>query len=123
MTRLERLAVLTILVVLVALFVLRQPVAASLGALAGVAGGLALGDRLGRLRRLVDAQLGDDVVVPRSGLRVQVVLRRVLLQVVVLAVLLLGAALTPFVGDSAFAAVAAAVTALPAVLTAQRVRG
>lgn len=122
MTRLERLAVLTILVVLVALFVLRQPVAASLGALAGVAGGLALGDRLGRLRRLVDAQLGDDVVVPRSGLRVQVVLRRVLLQVVVLAVLLL-AFLIPFVGDSAFAAVAAAVTALPAVLTAQRVRG
>ncbi len=122
MTRLERLAVLTILVVLVALFVLRQPVAASLGALAGVAGGLALGDRLGRLRRLVDAQLGDDVVVPRSGLRVQVVLRRVLLQVVVLAVLLL-AFLIPFVGDNAFAAVAAAATALPAVLTAQRVRG
>jgi hypothetical protein len=121
-TRLERLAVLTILVVLVALFVLRQPVAASLGALAGVAGGLALGDRLGRLRRLVDAQLGDDVVVPRSGLRVQVVLRRVLLQVVVLAVLLL-AFLIPFVGDNAFAAVAAAATALPAVLTAQRVRG
>ena len=122
MTRLERLAVLTILVVFVALFVLRQPVAASLGALAGVAGGLALGDRLGRLRRLVDAQLGDDVVVPRSGLRVQVVLRRVLLQVVVLAVLLL-AFLIPFVGDNAFAAVAAAATALPAVLTAQRVRG
>ncbi len=123
MTRLERLAVLTILVVLVALFVLRQPVAASLGALVGVAGGLALGDRLGRLRRLVDAQLGDDVPVPRSGLRVQVVVRRVLLQVVVLGVLLLGAALTPFVGDNAFAAVAAATTALPAVLTAQRVRG
>ena len=58
-----------------------------------------------------------------TGLRVQVVVRRVLLQVAVLAALLVVAAFTPFVGDRAFAAVASAATALPAVLTVQRLRG
>jgi hypothetical protein len=121
-TRRERLAVLAVLVVLVAAFVLRQPVAAGFGALAGVAGGLALDDRLDRLRRRVDARLGDDVEVPRTGLRVEVVVRRVLLQVVVLAGLLVVVAFTPFAGENVLALLATAATALPAVLTAQRLR-
>lgn len=122
MTRLERLAVLVFLLVVTALLVLAQPVAGGLGALAGIAVGLAVADRLGRLRRRVDARLGDDLPVPRSRLRLEVVLRRALLQVAVLAVLLVAAALTPFAGDRAFALVATAATALPAVLAAQRVR-
>ena len=123
MTRSERLAVLVALLVLTALLVLRQPVAAGIGVLAGGAVGLSVADRVGRLRRTVDARLGADVTVPPSGLRVQVVVRRVLLQVVVLAGLLLVAAFTPFVGDTAYGAMAGAATALPAVLAAQRLRG
>ncbi len=123
MTRLERLAVLAALLVLVALLVVRQPLAGGLGVLAGGALGLSVADRLGRLRRKVDARLGDDLPVPPSGLRPQVVVRRVLLQVAVLAGLLVVAAFTPFVGDSAFAAFAAAATTLPAVLAVQRLRG
>ncbi len=123
MTRLERLTVLVVLVALVAAFVVQQPLWAGLGALLGIAGGVATAQRLGRLRRKVDARIGEDLPVPRSGLRVQVVVRRVLLQIAVLGVLLLVAALTPFTGERVFAIAAAAVTALPAVLTAQRLRG
>ncbi|HEU0101612.1 MAG TPA: hypothetical protein VFR07_04770 [Mycobacteriales bacterium] len=122
MTRLERLAVLAFLVVLLALFVLRQPVSAGFGALAGIAAALAVADRLGRVRRTIDARLGDDVEVPPSGLRVQVVVRRALLQIVVLAALLLVAVFTPFVGENAYAVAAAAATAFPAVLAAERAR-
>ncbi len=122
MTRPERLAVLAGLLVVAVLLVVAQPVSGLLGALAGTAAGLALGERFARFRLVVDAQLGDDVPMPRSGLRVQVVVRRLLLQVVVLAALLVAAALTPLAGDRAYAVVATAATALPAVLTAQRLR-
>lgn len=123
MTRLERLAVLAALIGILALLVVAQPVTGGLGTVAGIAAGLSVADRLGRLRTTVDARLGGDVPVPPSGLRTQVVVRRVLLQVTVLAALLVVAAFTPFVGDRAYAAVAAAATALPAVLAVQRLRG
>jgi hypothetical protein len=122
-TRLERLVVLVTLLVVVGLFVLTHPVAGGFGALAGIAAGLLVADRFGRVRRKVDQRLGADLDVPATGLRVQVVVRRLLLQVAVLAVLLLVAAFTPLVGDSAVAFGAAGVTALPAVLAASRLRG
>lgn len=122
MTTRERLAVLAALLVLVALFVAAQPVAAGFGALAGVAAGLALDDRLNRLRRRVDARLGDDLEVPRTGLRIEVVVRRLLLQVAVLAALLVVVLVTPFTGDRVMALLGTAATALPAVLTAERLR-
>lgn len=123
MTRLERLAVLVALLVVVALFVVTHPVAGGFGALTGIAAGLLVADRFGRVRRRIDRRLGADLDVPATGLRVQVVVRRLLLQVAVLAVLLLVAALTPFVGDSAVAFAAAGTTAVPAVLAASRLRG
>ncbi len=123
MTRLERIALTALLVVLVVSFVVRQPVFGLLGALAGTAAGLALADRFARVRRRVDARLGDDIAVPRSGFRLEVVLRRALMQIGVLGVLLVVTAFTPFVSDRAFGFAAALATALPATLTVQRLRG
>jgi hypothetical protein len=108
-TRLERIALAALLAALVACLVVRQPVAGLLGALAGTAAGLALADRFAR--------------VPRGGFRLEVVLRRALLQIGVLGVLLVLTALTPFVSDRSFGFAAAALTALPAALTVQRLRG
>ena len=122
MTRPERLAVLAFLLAVLALLVLRQPVTGGFGVLVGIGVALLVEDRLGRVRRRLDARLGDDLAVPRSGLRVQVVVRRALLQVAVLAGLLVAAAFTPLVGDRAYALAATAATALPAALTAQRLR-
>lgn len=121
MTRLERLVVTVLLSALVVALVSRQPVAGLLGAFAGGVLGYALVGRLRRLRRRVDARLGADEPVPgRLPLRPAVVVRRMVLQLGLLGVLVLTTALVPFAGDDAFAAVAAAVTALPAVLTAER---
>ena len=121
MTRLERLVVTLLLAGLVVALVSRQPVAGLLGASAGGVLGYALVGRLRRLRRRVDERLGADEPVPgRLPLRPAVVVRRIALQLGLLGILVLAAALVPFAGDDAFAAVAAAVTALPAVLTAER---
>ena len=116
-------AVLACLVVLIALFVAAQPLSAGFGLLAGLAAGLAVDDRLDRVRRKVDARIGADVAVPRSGLRVEVVAWRMLLQVAVLGALLVVVLLTPFTGDRVMALLGTAATALPAVLTWQRLRG
>ncbi len=122
MTRPERLVVAAALLALLVLLVARQPVSGSFGALAGVGAGLVLTDRLGRLRRRVDARLGADDPVPRGGLRAEVVVRRVVLQIAVLGALLVLVALTPFAGDDVFALLATAATAVPLVLTADRLR-
>lgn len=119
MTRLERLAVLAVLVVLLLALFSVQPLFTALGTAAGVAGGLSGAQRMGRLRARVDGVLGADEA-PAHGFRVEAVVRRALVQIGALGAVLVLTAFVPFAGDRAFAALAAAVTALPAVLTAER---
>jgi hypothetical protein len=121
MTRLERAAVLAILVALLLALLSVQPVFTALGTAGGVAAGVAVSQRLGRLRARVDAVIGADEA-PARGFRLEAVVRRGLVQVGVLGVVLVLTAFIPFAGDRAFAALAAAATALPAVLTAERLR-
>ncbi len=119
MTRLERLAVLALLVVLLIALLSLHPVFAALGIAGGIAGGIAVAQRLGRLRAKVDGVLGEDEA-PASGFRLEAVVRRGLVQVAVLGVVLVLTAFIPLAGDRAFTVLAAACTALPAVLTAER---
>jgi hypothetical protein len=70
----------------------------------------------------MDARLGE-VQVRRTGLRPARVAVRAGLHLVVLGALLLSTVFVPFVGDELYAAAAAAVTGLAAVLTAARLRG
>lgn len=110
-----------ILAALVVLLVLRQPIAGLLGAFSGGTLGYSLIGRLRRLRHRIDARLGADEPLPaRFPFRPAVVVRRLVLQVGLLGVLVVGTALLPFANDRAFAAVAAAATTLPAVLSAER---
>jgi hypothetical protein len=118
--RLERLLVLVGLVlVLLGLLALR-PGPAALGAAAGLVAGIAAAGRIGRLRAKVEARIGEDEPPPPRGIRRSVLVNRAASLATVLVVLWIGTLLVPFAGERAFAAVAAAATTLPAVLTARR---
>ena len=121
MTRTERLALLAALAVVLLALLAAEPVAAVLGAAAGIAVGVAVQERLARLSDRMDARLGADVVVARPFSLGPPLLRFGLL-LGVLAGLLVLTVFIPFVGDELFAASAAATTALPATITALRLR-
>lgn len=120
MTRLERLALLVVFGLLLAGLVALAPIAGALGGTAGGVLGLLVSSRLRRLSGRMDKTLGASDV--RTGFRPRTVIVRAVVQLAVLGSLLLGLGLLPFVGDELFAAAGAAVTALPAVLTARRLR-
>ena len=120
MSRLERLVLLALFALVVAGLVLVAPLATALGAAAGVAAGLVVVPRLGRLRSRVDATLGADA--PVTGLRPRRLAVRAAAHLAVLAVLLVTTIVIPFVGDELFAALASAATAFPVVVTAARLR-
>jgi hypothetical protein len=119
-TRLERLALLGFFGAVVALLATQAPLATGVGALAGVAAGVVVAPRMSRLRSRIDATVGADSA-PR-GFRPRRVAARIAVHLVVLGALLVSTFLIPFVGDELFAALAAAATGLPLVLTAARLR-
>ena len=120
MSRLERLALLGFFALVVAGLLALAPVAGAVGAVAGAAVGFVVVPRLGRLRSRVDATLGADAAV--TGLRPRRLGIRVAGHLAVLAVLLVTTIVIPFVGDELFAALAAAATGFPFVVTAARLR-
>jgi len=117
----ERLLLLTFFAVALVLLARPEPVAAAVGGVAGAGLGVLVSGRLHRLSRRMDDRLGSDPA-PRSGFSWRRPLVRAGLQLLVLGGLLLSTVFVPFVGDELYAASAAAVTALPAVLTAVRLR-
>ena len=118
----ERLVLLAVLVVLLVLIARVDRTAAVVGAVAGGGVGvLALG-RLGRLSRRMDARLGKEVLVVKAGFSLRRPLLRAGVQVGVLAFLFVSTIVIPFIGDELYAASAAFATALPAVITAARLR-
>lgn len=120
MNRLERLVVLTgHLLVLAALLALR-PFPAVLGTAAGVVAAVSVARRVARLRAKVDARIGEDEPPPARGLRRPVLITRAVALAGVLVALWVVTLLVPFAGERAYAALAAAATAFPAVLTAER---
>ena len=121
MSRVERLVLLAFFAGVVALLATRAPVATAVGAVAGLAVGVAAAPRISRLRRRVDARLGGDEL-PARGLRPRRLGVRVVLNLAVLGGLLASTVLIPFVGDELFAGLAAAATGLPFALTAARLR-
>ena len=122
MSRLERLALLGYFAVVVVLLATQALLPTVVGAIAGVVGGVAVAGRLGRLSQRMDAKLGADPVVVVGGLRPRRVITRVVVHLGVLFVLLIPTTIVPFVGDQVFAALAAAATGLPFVVTARRIR-
>jgi hypothetical protein len=120
MTRRERLLLLVLFAGLLALLAGSEPTATALGGVVGLAAGVVAAGRLRRVSARIDARLGADE--PRPGFSWRRPLLRAGAQLVVLGGLLMTTALVPFVGDELFAGTAAAVTALPLVLTAARLR-
>jgi len=121
MTRRERLLLLVFFGVVLAVVARNEPVATAIGGVAGAGLGVLVSGRLQRLSRRMDDRLGADPVRPQ-GFSLRRPLVRAGLQVLVLGGLLLSTVFVPFIGDELYAASAAAVTALPAVLTAARLR-
>jgi hypothetical protein len=120
-SRPERLVLLGLFAVLLALLGWSEPAATALGAAAGVVPGIAVAGRLKRLSGRMDARLG--VVEERpTGLRMRVLVVRGGMHLLVLGGLLLSTLFVPFIGDELYAGSAAAVTGLVAVLTAARLR-
>ncbi len=122
MSRLERLALLGYFAAVVVLLATQALVPTVVGAVAGVVTGIVIAGRLGRLSQRMDAKLGTDPVVVVSGFRPRRVVTRVVVHLGLLFVLLFPTFIVPFVGDDLFAALAAAASALPAVVTARRLR-
>ena len=120
MTRRERVLLLAFFAVVLALVARSEPGAAAVGAVAGGGLGVLVSGRLHRLSRRMDDRLGEQPAQPGFSWRRPLV--RAAAQLLVLAGLLLTTVFVPFVGDELYAASAAAVTALPAVLTAARLR-
>ena len=121
MSRLERLALLGYFAIVVLLLASQALLPTLVGAVAGVVAGVALAGRLGRLQQRMDATLGDDAgTVVATGFRPRRVVTRVVVHLVVLFLLLVPTAVVPFVGDQVFAALAAAATGLPFVVTGRR---
>lgn len=121
MTRRERVLLLAFFAVVLTLVARSEPVAAAVGGVAGAAAGVLVSGRLQRLGRRMDERLGAEPA-RRPGFSLRRPLVRAGLQVLVLGGLLLSTVFVPFIGDELYAASAAAVTALPAVLTAARLR-
>jgi hypothetical protein len=119
-TRLERLALVAYFVLLLVLLATQARLATAAGAVGGAAVGLTVVPRLHRLRGRMEARLGADEA--GHGLRPRRLGIRIGIHLAVLAVLLVPTVLIPFVGDELFAAVAAAATGFPLVLTAARLR-
>ena len=122
MSRLERLALLGYFAVVVLLLATQALVPTVAGAVAGVVAGVAVAGRLGRLSQRMDATLGADPVLVVSGFRPRRVVTRVVVHLGLLFLLLIPTFVVPFVGDELFAALAAAATGLPFVVTARGLR-
>jgi hypothetical protein len=120
-TRAERVVLLAFFAAVVVLLATSRPVAALVGGLAGAAVGVVAAGRLRRLSARIDDRLGSDPVAVR-GVRPRSLALRAGLHLGVLLLLLLGVAFVPFIGDELFIALATGATALPAVLTAWRLR-
>lgn len=120
MTRRERVLLLAFFAVVLAVLVRDEPEAAAVGAVAGGGLGVLASGRLQRLSRRMDDRLGEQPAQPVFSWRRPLV--RAGVQLVVLAGLLLTTVFVPFIGDELYAGSAAALTALPAVLTAARLR-
>ena len=122
MTRAERLVLLAVFAVVLAVLGGLEPTATAVGGVAGAGAGVVVAGRSRRIRERIDARLGpDDSPAPRGfALRRPAV--RAGAQVVVLGGLFVTTIFVPFVGDELFAGAAAGVTALPLVVTAARLR-
>ena len=121
MTRRERLLLLAFFGVVLALLARGEPTSTAVGGVAGAVAGVLLSGRLRRMSRRMDDRLGaDEPAVTAFSLRRPLLRAAVLLAV--LAGLLVATVFVPFIGDELYAGSAAAVTALPAVLTLARLR-
>ena len=120
MTRSERLLLLGFFLLIIAAMVQLAPLTGAAGAVTGLAAGLAVTGRLGRLRNRMDARLGADGA--RTGFRLRPVLLRTGAQLLVIGSLVVPTLFVPFIGDELFAGAAAFLTAVPLVLTAARLR-
>lgn len=121
MTVRERLLLLVFFGSVLFLLARPEPGATALGAAAGAAVGVLLAARVHRLGRRMDQRLGaSDPSQATFSLRRP--LLRMAIQLGVLGGLLLTPVFLPFVGNELYSASAAAVTTLPAVLTASRLR-
>jgi predicted PurR-regulated permease PerM len=122
MTRPERLLLLVFFAGLLALLAYQERNATAVGGVAGAVAGVAVAGRVRRLSRRMDERLGIDDPAPARRLRPRALAVRAVVHLAVLAALLASTVFVPFVGDELFAGSAAAVTALPAVLTAAGLR-
>ncbi len=121
MSRPDRLLLLAFFVVVLGLLGRSELTATVVGAVGGGVPAALVAGRLRRLSGRMDARLGE-VEVRRTGLRPKRVAVRAGLHLALLGGLLLSTVLIPFVGDELYAASAAAVTGVAAVLTAARLR-
>ena len=121
MTARERLLLLVFFGGVLFLLARPEPGATAVGAAAGGVVGVLLAGRVHRLGRRMDERLGEAAPSqPQFSVRRPLV--RIGIQLTVLGGLFLTTVFIPFVGNELYAAAAAAVTALPAVLTAARLR-
>lgn len=121
MSRPERLLLLVFFAVVLVLLGRGELTSTLVGAVGGAVPAVLVAGRLRRLSGRMDARLGI-VEQPRRGLRPARVAVRAGAHLLVLGGLLLTTVFVPFVGDELFAGLAAAATAVPAVLTAARLR-
>ncbi len=117
MNRLEVALLSVWFVLVVAVCVLRDPVSASLGVAAGAAASAAVLPRVRRVRRAVARRLGDEVAVPRHGVRPRVLGTRVAVHVAAIAALAVLLVFVPFAAGRTLSALVAAGTTLALVLT------
>ncbi len=121
MNRRERLLLLVFFGVVLVLLVRDNQTSTLVGGVTGAVVAVVAAGRLSRLSHRMDERLGADPVAV-TGWSWRRPARRAVAHLAVLAGLLLLTVFVPFVGDQLFAGAAAAVTALPAVLTASRLR-
>ena len=122
MTRAERLLLLALFAVLLAVLGGWEPTATAVGGVAGAGAGVVVAGRSRRIRERIDATLGPDDSPAPTGFALRRPAVRAGVQVVVLGGLFVTTIVVPFVGDELFAGAAAGVTALPLVVTAARLR-
>ena len=121
MTRPERLLLIAFFAVVLSVLGGSEHTATAIGAVTGIAAGVAASGRLHRLSARMDARLGPDED-QRAGFAVRRPAVRAGAHLVVLAGLFVVTVFVPFIGDELYAGAAAAVTAFPLVLTASRLR-